>query len=538
MASFLLSSDVIIEPLVCGYRASPYLVSPFSSPKYISYLVEKVLKSYIKSPESHELAIKNPLLKGGHFVDISAHNSELINRFFQSNTEHIKHSLRLAGDLQELALLIEAKSGESLTDLYDQVPQSIKFCTEFYYQNDGKPAYYLHEKLAYQSNLFLDAMQSVVIYQGNADTRPFSLTTPRVFNEVVASLQLPFCSPGLDKLYASRFQPISEQELEKLLDELTLDKPTQGLLRSFYHECSFDVPTHTDESQELKKPVITYYGHACVLFQYQGKSILIDPLVTYSTSKDDRLCLNDLPDTLDVIAITHLHLDHFCIETLLNIKSKVGRVVVPRTNGNSAVDPNAKNILLSLGFNQVIELDPLDAIEICDGFTLTALPFLGEHGELDITSKSTYLIQSGRESSLVVADVCFDNADMANHISRLVGPIDNLFVGMESFGAPFTWVYGPLLNNQVKREHDHSRRLNGSGYEHVRHLVDAFQCRHVYVYALGAEPWLSNIMTFNDIAEQKIDSQITLIDNYCQDTGIKFEKLSGTKLVGAVYEHD
>ena len=63
---------------------------------------------------------------------------------------------------------------------------------------------------------------------------------------------------------------------------------------------------------------------------------------------------------------------------------------------------------------------------------------------------------------------------------------------MECDGAPLTWVYGPLLGQRPTREMDESRRLNGSDFEQAVKIVQRFNFREVYVYAMSQEPWFES----------------------------------------------
>ena len=58
-----------------------------------------------------------------------------------------------------------------------------------------------------------------------------------------------------------------------------------------------------------------------------------------------------------------------------------------------------------------------------------------------------------------------------------------------------SWIYGPLLTQRLERPKDHSRRLAGSNYERAMAIVNQLNCKEVYVYAMGQEPWLNYIMS-------------------------------------------
>jgi hypothetical protein len=49
--------------------------------------------------------------------------------------------------------------------------------------------------------------------------------------------------------------------------------------------------------------------------------------------------------------------------------------------------------------------------------------------------------------------------------------------------------YGPLMTKKLPRDMDGSRRLAGSDCEKGKALVDIFNPKELYVYAMGQEPW-------------------------------------------------
>jgi glyoxylase-like metal-dependent hydrolase (beta-lactamase superfamily II) len=73
-----------------------------------------------------------------------------------------------------------------------------------------------------------------------------------------------------------------------------------------------------------------YFGHACILLETPTLSILFDPVLSYTyESGISRYTYDDLPEKIDYVVITHNHQDHVLLETLLQIRHKVGCVVVP-----------------------------------------------------------------------------------------------------------------------------------------------------------------------------------------------------------------
>jgi L-ascorbate metabolism protein UlaG (beta-lactamase superfamily) len=176
----------------------------------------------------------------------------------------------------------------------------------------------------------------------------------------------------------------------------------------------------------------------------------------------------------------------------------------------------------------VIEISEMQ--EIRNGaFTITGLPFFGEHADLDILSKMAWLVKIGPHTLLFAADSCNIEPRLYDHVHDAVGDVDALFLGMECDGAPLTWLYGPLLTQRIERAMDESRRLAGSNYEQGMNIVDRFNCREAYVYAMGQEPWLNYIMSIKYTAESRPIVESNRLIQACRERGVIAERLFGEK---------
>jgi 4-amino-L-phenylalanyl-[CmlP-peptidyl-carrier-protein] 3-hydroxylase len=181
------------------------------------------------------------------------------------------------------------------------------------------------------------------------------------------------------------------------------------------------------------------------------------------------------------------------LETLLKIRHRVGRVVIAKSANSSLVDPDLKRILHHLGFHDVVELDDLDSVDTPGG-TITALPFLGEHGDIRIRTKCGWLLDLDGTRVLFAADSTNISPQLYAQVTASVGQVDTVFIGMESVGAPVSWLYGPLFPEKLERKIDAGRRLKGSNFEQAAAIVDTLRADSVYVYAMGQEPWLGAVM--------------------------------------------
>ena len=160
--------------------------------------------------------------------------------------------------------------------------------------------------------------------------------------------------------------------------------------------------------------------------------------------------------------------------------------------------------------------------------TLTALPFVGEHGDLDVRSKAAWLVKSANDTLLFAADSNNLEPKLYDLIKEAYGAIATIFIGMECLGAPFSWSYGPYLPLAVDRKKDQSRRLNGSDFESGLKVINSLGCENVYVYAMGAEPWMQ-FVTSIDPSEESIPAvNAKQLVAHCLSIGIKAERLFGS----------
>jgi hypothetical protein len=120
-------------------------------------------------------------------------------------------------------------------------------------------------------------------------------------------------------------------------------------------------------------------------------------------------------------------------------------------------------------------------------------------------------------------------AKLYERIHDIVGDVDVVFLGMECDGAPLSWLYGPLLTDELPRDKDTSRRLSGSNYEKGMKLVKAFNPMEIYVYAMGQEPWLEFISSirYTDESNPIVASNRLIAE--CRENGLVAERLFGEK---------
>lgn len=523
-----LKLNVAPEALADRWYAWSHLVSPTTAAMNIKERHLKIMGSYIKNPKIHAAAVKKPEMLGGPFMDYAGGRVEEVQQLYDTTVSKRKNMLELYDAIQELNEMLQKEAkGFSLNELYKKVPEKLKGYVELYYDLNNHPNYRFFEALLYESEFYDEKAQSVSLQLVQSDNdRSFCLSTPRLENDDLIILEIPFKSPLIDELFRMKQIPGS---IEEMKDKLGIPKEKEALFESF-----FTTESPKKYQRYSGDGILTrYFGHACVLVETNEISILVDPVISYDGYDTDvpRYTINDLPEEIDYVLITHNHQDHILLETLLQLRHCIKKIVVPSSGKGNLQDPGLRVMFEKIGFNNIVELDDMQTINM-DKCTIMGLPFLGEHSDLDVRSKLCYKVElHNRFRVLFVADSCNVEPILYERIQAITGDVDVLFLGMECDGAPLSWLYGPLMPEPLSREHDQSRRLAGCDADQGNRLVEIFKPKNVFVYAMGLEPWLEFISSikYTDESRPIIESN-KLIDK-CLEVGIEAERLFGEKTI-------
>jgi L-ascorbate metabolism protein UlaG (beta-lactamase superfamily) len=518
-----LRQNVQVEPLFDHWYAWSHLIPPATAARNITERHLKIMDSYINAPQVHANAVKNPKLLGGPFIDYDGKRVDEIRNLRDQTKRTRPHLLELSNDIAALdETLRKYAKGHSLHSLYSQVPESLKGYVELVYDLNHNPSFRIIEPLLYKSRYYDRSAQSLMLSVLTGDDRPFVLSTPRLESDSLLHLRVPFDDETVDELFRLKSTPRPWGEIKELLKA---PESSERLLSSFLTpEPPAPYAPYRGDGVRWR-----YLGHACILLETSEVSILFDPVLSYTyESNVSRYTYLDLPDSIDYVVITHNHQDHVLFETLLQIRHKVKNFVVPPSSGGFLQDPSLKLILKQIGCQNVIELDELERLEWENG-SLTALPFLGEHSDLNIQCKMAFLFQTGNNSILFAADSCNIEPRLYDHLRGAVGSVDAIFLGMECDGAPLSWLYGPLLTRKIDRAMDESRRLTGSNFEQAMDIVRRFDAKSIYVYAMGQEPWLGYIMSIKYTEQSRPIVESNRLIEECAKLGIRAERLFGEK---------
>jgi len=515
-----LRPDVIIEPLVDRFYAWLHTVSPVQAAMNLAFVQVPLLESYLQSPQVHINASANPQMRGGLFVNVEGDRSGEVRDLLASIKHDRAEMLNFAAAIAEAEDLVrQSATGFDLTPLYPKLPPILSGLVEIAYDTSNQPAIRYIEPLAYESGVYTEDRQSVQLSLETGIERPFILSTPRLSSPDAVDLHIPFRHPGLEELVRSR---VHGTTLSRLREMLSLrDDETAALSRLLAPEPDLAADRHIDGGARLR-----YFGHACLVLQTPEAAIITDPWVSSDASATDRFTYRDLPDHIDLALITHGHQDHIVLETLLALRGRIGKVVVPRSSRGSLADPSPALYLSHLGL-PVTEVDDFSEVEFPGGKVI-ATPFLGEHADLDIRAKTTYCVRFAGRTVFVGADSSGIDPGLYRYMRNHVGQVDMAFLGMECAGAPLTWLYGALLTQPVTKKMSDSRTLSGSNAEQAAGIMTELGATEAYVYAMGEETWLvGHVMATSYNADSYQLKQVDQFMAWCADHGIKSDHLFG-----------
>jgi L-ascorbate metabolism protein UlaG (beta-lactamase superfamily) len=516
-----LKQNVKAEPLFNQWYAWSYLIAPASAAMNIANLHLKIMKSYVANPQFHANAVKNPAMLGGPFIDYEGGRVNEIRALTDRTSKEQAHMIEFAQAVNVLDEMLrnEAK-GYSLEPLYQKTPPPLKGYVELVYDLNNNASIRFIEGLLYNSKYYQPSAQSFSLALIDRDERAFALSTPRLPDHHSLHLRVPFNDASIDELFKLKHEP---QTFGYIQEQLHLSANDYDLFSTFLTE---EAPPQ-GARYEGDGVRVRYYGHATVLLETREVSLLLDPVISYKYDNEiERFTFADLPETIDYVLYTHGHQDHIMFETILQLRHKVKHLILPRSRGGSLEDPSLKLIFQHLGFKNVRELDEMETLEI-EGGSITGIPFLGEHADCNVTSKLAHLVSLKGKSFLFAADSNNIEPALYENLAQVVGDVDVLFIGMECDGAPMSWLYGPLMTKRIDRKMDQSRRFCGSNYERGIGIVNKFNFKEVYVYAMGQEPWLTYVSSVKYTDESNPIVASNGLVKECRSRGITAERLFG-----------
>jgi L-ascorbate metabolism protein UlaG (beta-lactamase superfamily) len=482
---FYLKPTTAVEPLVNSFVAWSHVVSPVPFSMHLKNYQLAVLDSYLENPDIHWRACRDPKLRSGPLVDIPPERAGEVEKFRNETERKLEQNLRLVNRLNSFQKqLIDEAQGESLDMFYGKLPTEMRGYVELLYDYYHRPLVRFIEPMMYESPYYHEDLQSIRLFtQKYDDGRSFFMSTPRLPDSGQIDLAIPLGSSKLDELHQLDRKP---QTFGYIREMLGINHEQEALLRSLLGTNEVK-PVETWNEKSVR---IRYFGHACILIEWKGVSILTDPCLGVMPENMglERFSYDDLPEKIDFALITHGHHDHFSLETLLRLRNRLGTLVVPKSNGIYYGDISLKTLARKLNFKNVVELDALESIPIDEG-EIIGVPFLGEHADLP-HGKSAFLVRCENEQMLFAADSdCLDN-QLYTNLQKACGKIQSVFIGMECVGAPLTWSCGSFLPEKPSHVIEQSRRYKGCDSRRAEQILESVGAERLYIYAMGREPWL------------------------------------------------
>ena len=518
-----LKDDAYFEPLFNGWYAWPLLVPPVQAARYIVNTHRRIMKSFVNNHELHISAAKEAVVTGGEFLNCTADQVSVINGLVDDIDNHCKDLVQLSDAVTRLdEMLAQHTSGLSIENLYARVPAELRGFVEIVMDLQHRPTFRLIEPLLYRSKYYKPALQKLSFGSlSRVKERPFVLSTPRLPDENHIQVNLDFADPLADELFSARETPIDEGRIV----EIFAGVETKGGLPF--------LDLFTEHASNYRRRDINggvrleYTGHAGFLIESEGCTVLVDPVIASRGAghADEVFGFSQLPPKIDFICLTHNHQDHVNLETLLQLRYKSDLVLVPKNNGGTLADPSIKLMLRQLGFT-VIEVDDLEEVPLPNG-SITSIPFLGEHGDLNVRSKTAWLIEMDGKKCFFGADSANPDIELYDKLKEVLADLDVFAIGMECVGAPYTWLYGALHTKVVPKAIRDTRRLNGSDSKQALQIIKLLRPRRVFLYALGREPWYKYFMGLEyDENSVQIRECNTVIEA-CREFGVSVEAMYG-----------
>jgi len=181
-------------------------------------------------------------------------------------------------------------------------------------------------------------------------------------------------------------------------------------------------------SDPARTPItVTWIGHSTVLVDVAGIRFLTDPALTRSLAHLRRRHPTPPVPPVDVVAISHLHMDHLHRRSLRRVARASADILVPA---------GSTSLLRGIGFAEVHEVDAGDGLDIerrdrslhIDVVSADHSGRRGPHSRL-VAPALGYVIRAAGRSVYFAGDTGLFGA-MAN-----IGPVDVAFVPIWGWGA-------------------------------------------------------------------------------------------------------
>lgn len=222
--------------------------------------------------------------------------------------------------------------------------------------------------------------------------------------------------------------------------------------------------------------LLVWFGHSSYFIQVDGKRILVDPVFCMASPVSfvnkpfegtDVYTPSDMPD-IDYLVISHDHWDHLDYQTVMQLKSRVGKVVCPLGVGEH---------FEYWGFDKdcLVELDWFEDAALDNGFLIHCLParhFSGRFLKPNQSLWASFLIETPSQKIYMGGDSGYDT-----HFAE---------IGTKYPGISLAILENGQYNEDWKFIHTMPRYLNQAAKD-LR--AAKYLTVHHSKYALARHPW-------------------------------------------------
>lgn len=228
-------------------------------------------------------------------MEIPVERAAQVREFLKATEVKQRANLKLADNLIAFHnYLVSEANGESLEPFYAMLPDELRGYVELIYDYYHRPTVRVLESLLYESDYYNPSLQSVRLFEQKTDnSRSFVMSTPRLSSPEQIDWVVPFKSEAIDEVFKLDSSP---RPFEFIRELLNVSGEESGLLMELLTQEPFLTPAKWDGVTAR----LRYFGHASVLVEYNGVSIMTDPClgVVPSQGGTDRFSYRDLPEKL------------------------------------------------------------------------------------------------------------------------------------------------------------------------------------------------------------------------------------------------
>ncbi|QLQ36507.1 MBL fold metallo-hydrolase [Micromonospora robiginosa] len=467
-----LCSDVLVQPLVDRFDAWLYTVAPAPAALTLAHAQIPLMQRRLSRPGGAGVAALLESIKRdrGAMLDFAA----------------------AAATAEEM--IADATAPDDLAALYRRLPQAVQGLVELTRDRGGRPGIRWIESLLYRSRVHDEQRQSIRIGPAPAGRARGLPGGPHLPGPDTLDLPVRFDAEAVTELARARVRPTT---LDHLAEVLGLDGARAALLDRFLAPApAVRSGRHLEAGGRIR-----YLGRSSFLVQTPEGAVLTDPFV----DTRGRYVIGDLPDHVDLILLTNGWQEPAAFATLVQLRGRIGGVVVPRSSKGNIADPSLVLFLRHTGF-PVVEVDDFEEVAFPGG-SVVATPYQDDGAGPDVRAKSTYVVKAAGATVFVGSGSGSAEPLLYRGIRDVAGPIDMAFLARDVSAPPQAWL-------DALPGHPGERRVEPApAADRAAAIVSGLDADEMWTYAPGAEP--------------AVPGAIGDIERWCAGRGILARQLTG-----------